>query len=248
MSDQQPKDEDGQKLRRTRNLPLIVLLSGLALVALIQFSDNLNSGTTAPITFALFEELGAAGVIEEFEIHHSMDHVEIKGKFRDKSLEDYLKGLKEDENGKVKTALKKREKFRVEGVLRNTVDDREFYRDVIEKWGIPAAKIKETKSSQLWPTLLLSIAPWLLLAAFFWFFVFRPMRQAGGAGGVLSFGRSRARMYTPEMANVTFEDVAGIEEAKEEVKEIIEFLRSPQRFQRLGGRIPRGVILVSTLR
>ena len=79
---------------------------------------------------------------------------------------------------------------------------------------------------------------------FFWFFIFRPMRQAGGGGGVLSFGRTRARLWTPEMANVTFADVAGIEEAKEEVREIIEFLRNPQKFQRLGGRIPRGVMLI----
>jgi cell division protease FtsH len=78
-----------------------------------------------------------------------------------------------------------------------------------------------------------------------WFFLFRRLGQAGGGAGFLgSFGRSRHRVATRENVDVTFEDVCGIEEAKEEVKEIIEFLRNPRRFQRLGGRVPRGVLLV----
>ncbi|HET6428617.1 MAG TPA: ATP-dependent zinc metalloprotease FtsH [Phycisphaerae bacterium] len=78
-----------------------------------------------------------------------------------------------------------------------------------------------------------------------WFFLFRRLGQAGGGAGFLgSFGRSRHRVATREAVDVTFEDVCGIEEAKEEVKEIIEFLRNPRRFQRLGGRVPRGVLLV----
>ncbi len=78
-----------------------------------------------------------------------------------------------------------------------------------------------------------------------WFLLFRRIGQAGGGGGFLgSFGRSRHRVMTKERTNVTFQDVAGIDEAKEEVAEIIEFLRNPRKFQRLGGRIPRGVLLV----
>ena len=79
----------------------------------------------------------------------------------------------------------------------------------------------------------------------FWFFFFRQMRSSGAGGGILGFGRSRAVLYTKEnRTNVTFDDVAGIDEAKDEVKEIIEFLKNPQRFARLGGRIPRGILLV----
>ena len=79
-----------------------------------------------------------------------------------------------------------------------------------------------------------------------WFLLFRRIGQAGGgAGGILgNFGRSRHRVATKEHTNITFKDVAGIEEAKEEVREIIEFLKNPRRFQRLGGRIPRGVLLM----
>jgi cell division protease FtsH len=70
------------------------------------------------------------------------------------------------------------------------------------------------------------------------------MRAAGGGGGIMSFGRSRVKMITPDQAKVTFDQVAGVEEAKEEVSEIIQFLRDPKRFSRLGGRVPRGVLLV----
>ncbi|MFA6133580.1 MAG: ATP-dependent zinc metalloprotease FtsH [Phycisphaerae bacterium] len=88
----------------------------------------------------------------------------------------------------------------------------------------------------------------VLLAVLFmaWFLLFRRLGAAGGGGGGFlgSFGRSRHRVTTKEHTRVTFNDVAGIDEAKEEVREIIEFLRNPRRFQRLGGRIPRGVLLV----
>ncbi len=85
--------------------------------------------------------------------------------------------------------------------------------------------------------------PILLFLALFWFLFMRQMRGQGQ--GLLSFGRSRAIIYNKEnKTGVTFDDVAGIDEAKEEVSEIIEFLRNPTRFQRLGGRIPRGVLLV----
>jgi len=92
--------------------------------------------------------------------------------------------------------------------------------------------------------ILLPLIPWVLLAFLIWFFLFRQFRSPGGPGGVLSFGRSRARVASKDQRRVTFDDVAGINEAKEEVGEIIEFLKDPGKFQRLGGRMPRGVLLV----
>jgi len=97
--------------------------------------------------------------------------------------------------------------------------------------------------SLAWQTLIYSL-PWVMILILILYFVSRQMRAASGPGGVLSFGRSRAKLAKKERVKVTFDDVAGIEEAKDEVKEIVEFLRNPQRFQRLGGRIPRGVMLV----
>ena len=99
-------------------------------------------------------------------------------------------------------------------------------------------------SGSVLQTVLLVYGPWLLIFVVI-MIVMRQMRGQGGAGGVMSFGRSRAQLYTKENhTNVTFGDVAGAEEAKDEVSELVEFLKSPGRFTRIGGRIPRGVLLV----
>jgi cell division protease FtsH len=92
--------------------------------------------------------------------------------------------------------------------------------------------------------MLIYFGPWILLLAVFVIFL-RQLRSQGGAGGVMSFGRSRAQLYSKEnRTNVTFDDVAGADEAKAEVRELVEFLKNPTRFTRIGGRIPRGVLLV----
>jgi cell division protease FtsH len=92
-----------------------------------------------------------------------------------------------------------------------------------------------------WLTVLISWAPMLLLIAV-WIFFMRQMQ--GGGGKAMSFGKSRARLMSESAERVTFEDVAGIEEAKSELEEIIDFLRDPKKFTRLGGRIPKGVLLM----
>ncbi len=97
-------------------------------------------------------------------------------------------------------------------------------------------------NSSSWPlTLLGTWAPLILLGAL-WFFMIRQMQTGGNKA--LSFGKSRARLLSMQQKKVTFKDVAGVEEAKEELREIIEFLREAQKFQKLGGRIPKGVLLV----
>jgi len=96
--------------------------------------------------------------------------------------------------------------------------------------------------SMLW-RLLLGAAPIIILFIVLYFLFFRSLSRSGG-GGVLSFGKSRARLSAKGQVKVTFDDVAGVEEAKAEVQEIIEFLKNPKKFQRLGARIPRGILLV----
>jgi len=92
-----------------------------------------------------------------------------------------------------------------------------------------------------WYGVLLNFLPWLLIIGF-WFFMLRQMQ--GGARGLFSFGKSRAKLLTEDKRKTTFEDVAGVDEAEDELQEIIEFLQDPRKFQRLGGRTPKGVLLV----
>ena len=96
-------------------------------------------------------------------------------------------------------------------------------------------------SGNSWLPLLINFAPLLIIGAL-WFFMLRQMQSGGNKA--LSFGKSRARLLSMQQKKVTFKDVAGVDEAKEELKEIIEFLREAQKFQKLGGRIPKGVLLV----
>ena len=92
-----------------------------------------------------------------------------------------------------------------------------------------------------WANMLISWAPFLLLIGF-WVFFMRQMQSGGNKA--LSFGKSKAKLLASQQKKVTFKDVAGVDEAKEELQEIIEFLREPQKFQKLGGRIPKGVLLM----
>ena len=92
-------------------------------------------------------------------------------------------------------------------------------------------------------SLLINLLPMALFIGI-WIYMMRQMQRGGGAGGAMSFGKSRAKMLNEDQTKVTFADVAGADEAKEEVAELVEFLRDPSRFQKLGGHIPRGVLMV----
>jgi len=98
-----------------------------------------------------------------------------------------------------------------------------------------------SSSSGMWANMLVMYAPFLLIIAF-WIFMLRQMQSGGNKA--LSFGKSRAKLLSNQQKRVTFKDVAGVEEAKEELQEIIEFLKEPQKFQKLGGRIPKGVLMM----
>ncbi len=103
----------------------------------------------------------------------------------------------------------------------------------------------EPEQRSIWIDLLLSIFPILIIVALFLFFM-RQMQGggAGGKGGPMSFGKSKAKLLGEDQIKVTFADVAGVDEAKADVQELVEFLREPDKFQRLGGRIPRGILMV----
>jgi cell division protease FtsH len=102
------------------------------------------------------------------------------------------------------------------------------------------AEVKEPNTMLL--SVMMTLLPILLIGAFIWFFFIRQIKMAGK--GALSFGKSKARLLAKERNKTTFKDVAGIEEAIEEVSELVEFLKDPKKFQRLGGRIPKGVLMI----
>jgi cell division protease FtsH len=103
-------------------------------------------------------------------------------------------------------------------------------------------KIANSAPNVVVMNLLWGIAPFLILGVLFWFFFIRQIKAAGK--GALSFGKSKARMLAKDRNKTTFKDVAGVDEAIEEVSELVEFLKDPKKFQRLGGRIPKGVLMV----
>jgi cell division protease FtsH len=111
--------------------------------------------------------------------------------------------------------------------------------NMLDEKGVTIKAVPETTSP--WATLLYSWAPILLMIGF-WIFIMRQMQSGGNKA--LSFGKSRAKLSSSSQKKVTFKDVSGVDEAKEELQEIIEFLKEPQKFQKLGGRIPKGVLLM----
>ena len=101
----------------------------------------------------------------------------------------------------------------------------------------------EPNKNSFWAHALISWFPIILLLGI-WIYFMRQMQGGGGRGGALSFGKSRARLLSEDQVKITFSDVAGVEEAKQEVSELVEFLRDPGKFQKLGGKIPSGVLMV----
>ena len=117
-------------------------------------------------------------------------------------------------------------------------------RSVTDEWDSAGLKYTFKEKTIDWTGYLLNMLPWLLLIGF-WIFMIRRMQGGpGGVKGIFNFGKSRASLWTSDQPLVTFKDVAGCEEAKEELKEVIEFLKNPKRFQKLGATVPKGALLV----
>ena len=161
---------------------------------------------------------------------------------------EYSTFLDKVDEGTVKTAtisrdsitgtLSSGEKFRT-----TPVPDSQLIPRLRQKGVTFTAKTEEGPS--IWMLMLYNSLPFILFIGIA-FFVLRQMQKGGGASGAMGFGKSRARMLTQKEGKVTFDDVAGIDEAREELQEIVEFLKDPSKFARLGGKIPKGALLVGS--
>jgi len=157
---------------------------------------------------------------------------------------EYYKYLDENlETGWIKTAILGEDA--IKGKLSNgrdyIVNIPKKDEDLIKSLRSNVETFEVSPPKTIWVNLLFSLAPMVLFIFVIWYFI---SKSAKGGSHIMSFGKSKAKMIPKDKADITFRDVAGVEEAKEELQEIIEFLKDPKRFQVLGGRIPKGVLLV----
>ena len=199
-----------------RGMALWLLLLALFLTVFQMFSQQQERYTK--LDYSEFAQLIREGKVRKCEIVNEAS-----------GLQYYVRGELVELNGK--TGHPK--KFKVDVLslenLQNMLDANKVYYSI------------KSQNPILWQVIS-SAVPFLLVLGLLYFLFIRQMRSAGR--GAMSFGKSRARLMTRDKNKITFDDVAGVDEAKEEVEEIVEFLKDPKRFQRLGGRIPKGVLLV----
>ncbi|WP_264318018.1 ATP-dependent zinc metalloprotease FtsH [Stutzerimonas chloritidismutans] len=162
------------------------------------------------------------------------------------SYSDFLEQVKEGRVERVTVdgfvIIGKRSEGDTFKTIRPAIQDNGLIGDLLDNNVLIEGKQPEQQS--IWTQLLVASFPILVIIAVFMFFMRQMQGGAGGKGGPMSFGKSKARLLSEDQVKTTFADVAGCDEAKEEVHELVEFLRDPGKFQRLGGRIPRGVLMV----
>jgi len=202
-----------------------VLSWGVVVIAAVIVMQFMNEGSNngMELTFDQYETLINTNKIKEAKI--------IKDETNNYVLEGKLKEKEFINNQNI-------EKFRVTLV-------EPIIQDQVKIWKERGIKYTFVKESNEWMTLLFGLVPWILIIGV-WVLFMRRM-QGGGAGGqkgIFSFGKSKAKLISESQTKVTFNDVAGADEAKQELEEVIEFLKEPTKFQKLGGKIPRGVLLL----
>ena len=225
------KNTAGKQFPRMPRAAIVWLIILLVIGALALFKDG-SSNRQSVFTQSEFESMLRAGRIVTAEVTDESNRVfVVEGRYL---LSDVAESGKAD----VKTADAKK-MLETTGYYRARVLFSESMNDLL------AAKTQvkvASNNSSLWNFLLFGILPVILLGFVIYFVSARQMRMGGK--GAMDFGRSRARMIAPEDLNVKFDDIAGADEAKADIAEIVEFLKDPIRFQLLGGQIPKGCLLV----
>lgn len=207
-----------------------VVFSWVAIVAavfLLMWAFKTDQETEYEISYTMYQSLLNDGKISEAVIK--------KSNLNDFDFHGKLKQPTDIQSASGKTA---KNATRVELTL-PYVDEK-----MVNDWNVKEIKFKIEKEDNVWMQTAIGILPWVFLVGI-WLVIFRRMQAgAGGTKGLFSFGKSRAKLLTEGMTQVTFQDVAGADEAKIELQEVIEFLKEPTKFQRLGGKIPKGVLLL----
>jgi cell division protease FtsH len=224
--DSNPKDKGGSKKpagKPFNNVPVFTLLAWAGIIAATVMLFMMKNHYTAPTVV-----LSQSEFLNKFQ-SNQIAHATINFAAQSSPLTpisgEYLEATKDGRQVKVAFTSPN-------AMLTQKMLDQLLVSDKVEA-GAPNVLL----TNFLW-----GIAPFLVLGLLFWFFFIRQIKAAGK--GALSFGKSKARMLAKERNKTTFKDVAGVEEAMEEVSELVEFLKDPKKFQRLGGRIPKGVLMI----
>ena len=193
----------------------------IILVAFLLASIFSSEGSVKKANFTELEQYIKAGQVESAVI----DGQQFRGKFRDPVEETNFSG-----------------QTRVYREFQTTLPYIDS--DIVKQWQAHGLVFEFRDKNPGWIDYLWSAWP-IVLIVLFWFFIMRRMQGGmGGQGNIFNFGKSKAKLISPEFSKVTFDDVAGADEAKAELQEIIEFLKNPDRFSRLGGKIPKGALLL----
>jgi len=217
---------------------LLIWIAILGLIPLIMFLQRqAETGDQRQINYAELKLLVDNDLVERGVINYDPQSrlQEITGRYKDyrvtgertngeKTIE-----IQTDENGQEVLQA-----FYIKTVLM----------DSMEQKMLESSRFRASQPSTLLTGFLFSILPFLIIAILIYVFLIRQIRMAGK--GALSFGKSKARMLSKEKNRTTFKDVAGVDEAKEEVSELVEFLKDPKKFQKLGGRIPKGILMIGS--
>ena len=204
------------------------LYGGIFMILIVLYLTQ-NQSYSKEVDSTTFEEIAINGGMEKITVYK--DHAEAQ-------LTDSMKRVVFGEDITDKTP----------GIIQTNIPSSNSFAETLQNWkneynvNVPVTYDKSTDIS----TILWSVGPFILLIAF-WFFIMRGMSNpggGGGGGGVFNVGKSTARLYEKGNTRVTFNDVAGLSEAKQEVEEIVQFLRNPSKYTELGGKIPKGALLV----